>query len=186
MISVEVWTTIRTLRAQGHSISTISRQLHLSRKAIRRALRSSQPPRYHRKPVENPQLVPFIPVIREMTTEHHLIGSRILNEIRARGYEGSPAAFYRTWARLRPTQPDPRVTERFETAPGEQCQFDWSPYTILLGGALTRVIVYNTVLGYSRRQFNWASRDETAASIYEGLEEAFWHFGGVTQSRADR
>jgi len=181
MISVEVWTTIRTLRAQGHSISTISRQLHLSRKAIRRALRSSQPPRYQRKPVENPQLVRFIPVIREMTTEQHLVGSRILNEIRARGYKGSPAAFYRTWARLRPTQPDPRVTERFETAPGEQCQFDWSPYTILLGGALTRVIVYNTVLGYSRRQFNWASRDETAAAIYEGLEEAFWHFGGVTK-----
>jgi len=179
MISVEVWTTIRTLRAQGHSISAISRQLHLSRKAIRRALRSSQPPRYQRTPVENPQLAPFIPLIREMTTEQGLIGSRILNEIRARGYEGSPAAFYRTWARLRPTHPDPRVTERFETAPGEQCQFDWSPYTVLIGGARTRVIVFNTVLGYSRRQFNWSSRNETAASIYEGLEEAFWHFGGV-------
>jgi transposase len=158
MISVEVWTTIRTLRAQGHSISAISRQLHLSRKAVRRAFRSSQPPRYQRKPTENPQLAPFIPLIREMTTEQQLIGSRILNEIRARGYEGSPAAFYRTWARLRPTQPDPRVTERFETAPAEQCQFDWSPYTVLLGGAWTRVIVYNTVLGYSRRQFNWPSR----------------------------
>ena len=181
MISVEVWTTIRTLRAQGHSISAISRQLHLSRKAIRRGLRSSQPPRYQRKPVENAQLAPFVPTIQQMTVEEHLIGSRILNEIRARGYEGSPAAFYRTWARLRPTQPDPRVTERFETAPGEQCQFDWSPYTILIGGASTRVIVYNTVLGYSRRQFNWPSRDETAASIYEGIEEAFWHFGGVTK-----
>jgi transposase len=179
MISVEVWTTIRTLRAQGHSISAISRQLHLSRKAIRRALRTNQPPRYQRRPVENPQLAPFIPMIREMTTEQQLIGSRILNEIRARGYGGSPAAFYRTWARLRPTQPDPRVTERFETAPGEQGQFDWSPYTVLLGGARTRVVVYNTVLGYSRRQFNWPSRDETQASIYEALEEAFWHFGGV-------
>lgn len=114
-----------------------------------------------------------------MTVEEHLIGSRILNEIRARGYEGSTAAFYRTWARLRPTQPDPRVTERFETAPGEQCQFDWSPYTILIGGARTRVIVYSTVLGYSRRQFYWPSRDETQASIYEAFEEAFWHFGGV-------
>lgn len=179
MISVEVWTAIRTLRAQGHSISAISRQLHLSRKAIRRALRSSQPPRYQRRPAENPQLAPFISVIREMTTEQQLIGSRILNEIRARGYEGSPAAFYRAWAHLRPTQPDPRVTERFETAPGAQSQFDWSPYTILLGGARTRVIVYNTILGYSRRQFNWPSRDETQASIYEALEEAFWHFGGV-------
>jgi transposase len=179
MISLEAWTTVRQLHAQGKSIRSICRELQLSRKAVRRALRSPAPPHYRRKPPENAQLVPFLPLIQAMTVDQHLIGSRILNEIRARGYEGSSAAFYRTWARLRPTQPDPRVTERFETAPGEQCQFDWSPYTILLGGALTRVLVYNTVLGYSRRQFLWASRDETAASIYEGLEEACWHFGGV-------
>jgi transposase len=179
MISLEAWTTIRHLHAQGKSIRRICRELHLSRKAVRRALRSPEPPRYRRKATVNAQLVPFLPLIQQMTADEHLIGSRILNEIRARGYEGSAAAFYRTWTRLRPTQPDPRVTERFETAPGEQCQFDWSPYTILLGGAWTRVIVYNTVLGYSRRQFNWPSRDETAASIYEAFEEAFWHFGGV-------
>jgi transposase len=177
---MEAWATIRHLHAQGHSVRRIARDLHLSRQAVRHALSSPQPPRYQRKPTENVQLAPFLPLIQQMTTEQHLIGSRILNEIRARGYAGSPAAFYRRWARLRPTQPDPRVTERFETVPGEQCQFDWSPYTILLGGARTRVIVYNTVLGYSRRQFNWPSRDETQASIYEALEEAFWHFGGVT------
>ena len=178
---MEAWATIRHLHAQGHSVRRIARDLHLSRQAVRHALSSPQPPRYQRKPTENVQLAPFLPLIQQMTTEQHLIGSRILNEIRARGYEGSPAAFYRRWARLRPTQPDPRVTERFETVPGEQCQFDWSPYTILIGGARTRVIVYNTVLGYSRRQFNWPSRDETQASIYEALEEAFWHFGGVTK-----
>ncbi len=178
---MEAWATIRHLHAQGHSVRRIARDLHLSRQAVRHALSSPQPPRYQRKPTENVQLAPFLPLIQQMTTEQHLIGSRILNEICARGYKGSPAAFYRRWARLRPTQPDPRVTERFETVPGEQCQFDWSPYTILLGGARTRVIVYNTVLGYSRRQFNWPSRDETQASIYEALEEAFWHFGGVTK-----
>ncbi len=182
MISVEAWTTIRTLRAQGHSISAISRQLHLSRKAIRRALRSNRPPRYQRQPVENPHLVPFIPAIQRMTTEDHLVGSRILNEIRALGYQGSAAAFYRTWARVRPTQPDPRVTERFETAPGLQCQFDWSPYTVLFSGVLTRVIVYECILSYSRRLFYWASLDETQPSIYEALEEAFWHFGGVPKT----
>jgi transposase len=182
MISVEAWTTIRTLRAQGHSISAISRQLRLSRKAIRRALRNNQPPRYQRNPVENPQLVPFIPAIQQMTSEQHLIGSRILNEIRTLGYQGSAAAFYRTWTRLRPPQPDPRVTERFETAPGVQCQFDWSPYTVLFSGVLTRVIVYGCILSYSRRLFYWASLDEAQPSIYEALEEAFWHFGGVPKT----
>src|SRR6516165_1898477 len=142
MLSMEAWAAVRHLHAQGHSVRRISRELHLSRQAVRRALSSSQPPRYQRKPTENVHLAPFLSLIQQMTTEQHFIGSRILSEIRARGYQGSTAAFYRTWARLRPTQPDPRVTERFETAPGEQCHFDWSPYTFFIGGAWTRVIVY--------------------------------------------
>lgn len=121
---MEAWTTIRHLHAQGHSISAIARQLHLARKTVRRALRSPEPPRYQRKSVANPDLAPFTPLMAQMANEQHLIGSRVLNEIRARGYQGSPAAFYRTWARLRPARPDPRVTERFETAPGVQSQFD--------------------------------------------------------------
>jgi transposase len=49
MISLEAWTTIRHLHAQGKSIRRIYRELHLSRKAVRRALRSPEPPRYRRK-----------------------------------------------------------------------------------------------------------------------------------------
>ncbi len=178
---MEAWATIRHLHAQGHSVRRISRELHLSRQAVRRALSSPQPPYYQRKPTENVQLVPFLPLIQQMTTEQRFIGSRILSEIRVRGYQGSAAAFYRTWARLRPTQPDPRVTERFETPPGEQSQFDWSPYTVLLGGARTRITMYGSVLGYSRRLFYWPSLDETQASTYEAFEEAFWYYGGVTR-----
>jgi len=178
---MEAWAAVRHLHAQGHSVRRISRELHLSRQAVRRALGSPQPPRYQRKPTENQQLAPFVALIQQLTTEQHLIGSRILSEIRARGYRGSAAAFYRLWTRLRPTQPDPRITERFETAPGEQSQFDWSPYTVLLGGARTRIVMYGSVLGYSRRLFYWPSLDETLASIYEAFEEAFWYYGGVTK-----
>ena len=177
MIPVEAWTTIRTLHAQGKSVRRIAHDLNLSRNTVRHALRSTEPPRYQRQPSTHTRIERFRPFIQQLL-EQELIGSRILTELRARGYQGSAATFYRAYASLRPAQPDPRVTERFETAPGEQSQFDWSPYTVLIGGARTLVIVYNTVLGYSRRQFNWPSRDETAASIYEVFEEAFWHFGG--------
>jgi len=181
MISLEAWTTIRHLHAQGLSVRKIAHQLHLSRQAVRRALHSTAPPRYQRRSVENPQLAPFRDTIRQMTDEQ-LIGSRILNELRARGYQGSAAAFYRTWHRLRPIQPDPRVTERFETAPGYQSQFDWSEYTVSLGGALTRVVVYELILSYSRRGHYWASFDAKQASIYEALEAGFWHFDGATKT----
>ncbi len=61
MISLEAWTTIRHLHAQGHSIRRIARDLHLSRQVVRRAIASTEPPRYHRRPEEQPQLVPFLP-----------------------------------------------------------------------------------------------------------------------------
>src|SRR5579875_2351589 len=181
MISLEAWTTIRHLHAQGHSIRRIARDLHLSRQVVRRAIASTEPPRYHRRPEEQPQLVPFLPLMQQMA-EERLIGSRVLTEIRARGYQGSAATFYRAWARLRPTQPDPRVTERFETPPGVQSQFDWPGYTVLLGSALTRVVVYGLILSYSRRLHYWASLDATQASIFEALEAGFWHFGGATKT----
>ena len=75
--------------------------------------------------------------------------------------------------------PSGRVTERFETPPGQQAQFDWSPYTIELGGELMRVVVFGMVLGYSRRKHYTASLDETQASIYEAIESCLRHFGGA-------
>ncbi|MEM3421964.1 MAG: DDE-type integrase/transposase/recombinase [Candidatus Hadarchaeum sp.] len=78
-------------------------------------------------------------------------------------------------------KPSDKVSERYETAPGQQAQFDWSTYTVKLGGILTKVIVYSLVLGYSRRKHYWASLDETQASIFEAIEEGFWHFGGTTK-----
>lgn len=176
---MEAWTTIRYLQAQGRPIRAICRELGVSRKAVRRALRGDGPPRYERPPRPNPQLVPFEAQIQTWYFGEQLIGSRIIRELRARGYTGSSSAVYRSLKRLAAVRVSPKVTERFETPPGQQAQFDWSPYTIELGGARTRVVVFCLVLGYSRRKHYAASLDETQSSIYEAIESGLRHFGGA-------
>jgi hypothetical protein len=83
VLGVEAWTTIRYLNAQGVGIRAMCRQLGVSRTAVLDALRSAGPPRYQRPARPNPQLVANEAQIHRWFFEQHLIGSRILRELRA-------------------------------------------------------------------------------------------------------
>ncbi len=101
MLGVEAWTTIRYLQAQGVGIRAICRQLGVSRTAVRRALRSDGSPHYQRSARPNPQLVPYEARIHAWYFGQHLIGSRILRELRKIGYTGGPTAVYAYLRELR-------------------------------------------------------------------------------------
>lgn len=175
---MEGWTTIRYLQAQGKSIHAIAKEMGVTRKVVRRALRTDGQPRYERAKRTNAKLEPFAAQIRELYFTKHLIGTRILRDIQATGYSGGRTALYTYLRTLQQPQLSSKVTMRFETEPGQQAQFDWSPYSIELGGELRRVVVYGMVLGYSRRKHYTASLDERQGSIFEAIEECLWHFGG--------
>lgn len=176
---MEAWTTIRYLHAQGKGVRAIAAELGIARNTVRAALRDEQPARYQRPPRPNLQLTSYADTIRQMALEQHLIGSRILRELQALGYRGGKTALYTYLHALRASVASRRVTERFETAPAEQGQFDWSPYTVMLGDQPTKLIAFGLTLGYSRRKHYWVSQDETQASVFEALEASFHHFGGV-------
>jgi hypothetical protein len=89
---VEAWTSIRYLHAQGTPIRAMCRELGVSRKAVRRALRREGPPKYERPAKPNPKLAPFEAQIRTWYFSEKLIGSRILRELQARGYDGHRSA----------------------------------------------------------------------------------------------
>ena len=126
MITVEAWTTIRYLHAQGKSVRAIARELGISRNTVRAALASDKPPKYTRPTRPNPQLKPYADQIREMLEEKEFIGTRILREIRGKGYKGSTSALYVYLGELKQARSQTQVTMRFETPPGRQAQFDWS------------------------------------------------------------
>ena len=175
---MEAWTAIRYLHAQGKSIRAIARELGVSRNTVRAALRHEGPPQYTRAERPNPQLAPYLDQIEDMLVRKRFIGSRILRELCALGYEGGRTALYDYLLSLKGQKIDPRVTERFETPPAQQGQFDWSPYTISAHGEMTKVTVFCLTLCFSRRKFYWPSLDATQGSIFEAIETGLQHFGG--------
>jgi transposase len=73
-----------------------------------------------------------------------------------------------------------RATLRFETPPGKQLQIDFGERRVAIGGATVKVYLFVATLGYSRRLYVRAFRNERQESWFAGLEGAFRHFGGVT------
>ena len=74
-----------------------------------------------------------------------------------------------------------RATMRFETPPGKQLQIDFGELSVPIGGERGRVYLFVATLGYSRRTFVRAFRHERQSAWFDGMEEAFRHFGGVPQ-----
>lgn len=86
--------------------------------------RGERSPKYERPPKPNPKLTPFESQIRAWYFGEKLIGSRILRELRALGYDRHCSPVYRVLAKREAETPSSKVTEYFETPPRQQAQFD--------------------------------------------------------------
>jgi transposase len=74
-----------------------------------------------------------------------------------------------------------RAMIRFETPPGKQLQIDFGERRAMIGDESIKVYLFVATLGYSRRLYARAFRNERQESWFAGLEGAFRHFGGVTE-----
>ena len=74
-----------------------------------------------------------------------------------------------------------RATVRFETPPGKQLQIDFGERRATICDENVKVYLFVATLGYSRRLYVRAFRNERQESWFAGLEGAFRHFGGVTE-----
>lgn len=181
MVTMDQRITIKQLCARGMKIKRIARELHLARNTVRDVLRSPESagdvcvqarPKYE-------ALKPYADRIRAMVWVQDFIGTRILKEIRKAGYAGGQTAFYDFLREIRREIPDERVTERFETSPAEQGQFDWAEYVVEIGGRLCEVAVFGFVLGYSRKKRYSAALSKDQGAVFEGFEDCLAKMGGV-------
>lgn len=176
---MEDWVAIKTLKAKNPKMTLreISRLIKISHHTVKAALESDEAPAYKRAVVTNDKLEPFKEIIKEMLIMKRLKGSRILADIRSKGYSGGKTALYEFLDSI-------RIDEKkhftpYETAPGEQSQFDWSPYTVSIGGELIKVIIFSYINSFSRFIVFEASRVEDQGSVFEAMENSFAESEGV-------
>lgn len=169
---------IKVLDRQGAGIREIARQLGCSRNTVRRYLRGQAAPRYGPRPPRATKLEGFKSYILERVeaARPRWIPAVVLHrEIQALGYAGGLTQLKMFLAPHKRIEAEPVV--RFETAPGEQMQAD---FTHVRRGR-DRLVAFVATLGYSRASFVRFTRDETAQTLCECVSEALVYFGGVPQ-----
>jgi|WetSurMetagenome_2_1015567.scaffolds.fasta_scaffold122617_1 transposase len=179
---MEDWVTIKNLKSKnpGMSLREIARFLHLSHNTVKKALEGESPPQYERPEKININIEPFKEVIFELANEKKYKGSRILEEIKSKGYKGGQTSFYFYLRKIRIEKKQKFFTP-YQTAPAEQSQFDWSPYTVLIGNTLTRIYIFSYINSFSRYKILEVSLSQTQSAIFEALENSLLGCGGVPQ-----
>ena len=145
---------ILELHRQGVSVSAIARQLGIDRKTVRVHIANGvAQPVYKARPPRPRVVEPYVPYLRERIGAFPtLTGSRLLRELRERGYEGGYSAVTDILRELRPTRP-PAFEVRYETPPGEQAQVDFARFEVEFTdepGVRRIVWLFSMVLGHSR------------------------------------
>lgn len=189
--STDMLERIQRLASQGFGTRRIATMLGIGRKKVRSVLaRTSTPPPTPtptsiRASSATPTAASLLDSFRETIKEKvakSLTVSRILREIREQGYQGGRTILADYIREIRaPLAPKKKVRRRFETAPGEEIQVDWSPYQVSLGGRQRTVHAFGAVLAYSRKAFIRFFFDERQSTLLEAHLQAFADFGGVTQ-----
>ena len=167
---------IRVLARQGMGIREIARQMGCARNTVKRYLRDAEAQRYGPRaprPTKLDAFKPYLCTRIEAARPHWIPAVVLLREIRERGYEGGLTQLKEFIGPLKAAPADPVV--RFETAPGEQMQAD---FTVIRRGR-EPLLAFVATLGYSRASWVRFTTGEDAQTWVACLREALAAFGGV-------
>jgi transposase len=178
MVQGDVWHEIHSRFKLQERKKSIARALGLDIKTVRKVLRQKEPRSYERELKGSKLLGPFTDYILERLPAVGYCARSIYEEILGQGYPGSYDVVKRFVSPLR-AEAAVEATVRFETPPGRQGQADWGQCWTVLGGKKTKVHLFVLTLGYSRKMFALATRDEKLPAFLKAHEEAFSLFGGV-------
>ena len=177
MLRVEDRVMIKDLHRRGMAISDIARITGRDRKTIRAVVNGQSLPRQRKGRAK--KLDPFVPYLEKRITEGVLNCSKLFDELRRQGYQGSKSLLklfvqpYRAARRQ-------TATVRFETEPGEQAQVDWGHFGFIdHHGQRRRLYGFVMTLGWSRACYLEFTISTDTAWWLRCHVHAFRYFGGV-------
>lgn len=178
----------RRHKVKGESISSIARDLNLSRNTVKKYLNTEGGPVYQRSCQPTPKLGAIQTVLEtwleqdsQRPKRERRTARRLFEDLQREGYAGaydSVQRFVKAWKAQRPgASTDAFVPLVF--APGDACQFDWSHEHVILGGVAQVVKLAHFRLAHSRQMFLAAYPRESQEMVFDAHNRAFAFFGGV-------
>jgi transposase len=190
MLVVETIAKIRrAFFVHGKSIKAICRELRVSRKVVRKVIRSEATEfRYEREAQPLPKIGPWRDKLDQLllanegkASRERLTLIRLFEELRELGYDGGYDAVRRygnNWRRERGASTAAAYVP-LSFAPGEAYQFDWSHEVVLLGGVTVIVKAAHVRLCHSRMPFVRTYPRETQEMVFDAHDRAFALFKGA-------
>ena len=180
---LEDWAAVQKVYKQTKSKRATASILGISRNTVRKLLEMTEAPTYQRTEYHS-KIDPFKEQIIAWRCEPYCFnGTRIFRELKSRGYTGSIGPVYRYLRRIDEdvgSHISSKATTRHESPPGDQAQFDWTEYQVLVGGRYRTVYCFSLILAASRKKAVCFSLRQDADAIYEAVQELFDELGGVT------
>src|SRR4051812_12983709 len=190
MLTVETIAKIRRAYfAQEKPIKAICREFRVSRKVVRKVVRSQATEfRYKRDRQPLRRIDPWRKQLDDLLLANEgkprrerLTLIRIFEELRGLGYQGSYDAV-RRYARKWRAAGGAAAAEAYvplSFAPGEAYQFDWSHEVVLINGTTVTVKVAHLRLCHSRMLFVRAYPRESQEMVFDAHDRGFAFFRGA-------
>src|SRR5271169_4475721 len=190
MLVVETIAKIRRAYfVHGQPIKAICRELGVSRKVVRKIIRSEATEfRYERETQPLPKMGPWSAELDRLlganenkARRERLTLIRLFEELRGLGYAGGYDAvrrYARRWGQER-GQSTTAAYVPLSFAPGEAYQFDWSHEVVLLSGTTVVVKAAHVRLCHSRMLFVRVYPRETQEMVFDAHDRAFALFKGA-------
>ncbi len=190
MLIVETIAKIRLAYfSRKMTIKAICRDLRVSRKVVRKVIRSQATEFHYERDVQpQPKVGPWRDRLDSLLLENdgkpareRLTLIRLFEDLRALGYEGGYDAvrrYARTWSGEHASQTASAYVP-LSFAPGEAYQFDWSHEIVVMNGVTTTVKVAHVRLCHSRMMFVRTYPRETQEMVFDAHDRAFAFFKGA-------